>query len=191
MTLGEFRVPGDDGTHFNRPTDIAFLANGDFFVSDGYNNTRVAKFNAAGEFLLDWGEPGNGPASSIRCTASPSMRRTESMWPTGQTRVFRSSIPRAHTSTSGPISRIRTTFTCRGISTCGSVTAARTRSEVRSQRPAAVLLGNVRNATRRDVGSASVQRPTTKATSTSPTFTSVACRSTHQNPAPMPTGSLG
>lgn len=61
MTLGEFRVPGDDGNHFNRPTDIAFLANGDFFVSDGYNNTRVAKFNAAGEFLLDWGEPGNGP----------------------------------------------------------------------------------------------------------------------------------
>lgn len=60
MTLGEFRVPGDDENHFNRPTDIAFLANGDFFISDGYRNTRVAKFNADGEFLLDWGEPGTG-----------------------------------------------------------------------------------------------------------------------------------
>ena len=60
MTLGEFRVPGDDENHFNRPTDIAFLANGDFFISDGYRNTRVAKFNADGDFLLDWGEPGTG-----------------------------------------------------------------------------------------------------------------------------------
>ncbi len=62
MTLGEFRVPGDDENHFNRPTDIAFVANGDFFVSDGYRNTRVAKFNSDGEFLLDWGEPGTGPS---------------------------------------------------------------------------------------------------------------------------------
>ena len=60
MTLGEFRVPGNDRTHFNRPTDIAFMANGDFFVSDGYNNTRVAKFNARGEYLLEWGGAGTG-----------------------------------------------------------------------------------------------------------------------------------
>jgi len=60
MTLGEFRVPGNDESHFNRPTDIAFLPNGDFFVSDGYGNSRVVKFNADGEFLLTWGEPGTG-----------------------------------------------------------------------------------------------------------------------------------
>jgi peptidylamidoglycolate lyase len=60
MSLGEFRVPGNDETHFNRPTDIAFLPNGDFFVSDGYVNTRVVKFNADGRYLLDWGEPGTG-----------------------------------------------------------------------------------------------------------------------------------
>jgi len=62
MTLGEFRVPGDDPAHFNRPTDIAFLPNGDFFISDGYRNTRVVKFNKDGEYLLEWGEPGNGPS---------------------------------------------------------------------------------------------------------------------------------
>jgi peptidylamidoglycolate lyase len=60
MTLGEFRVPGNDESHFNRPTDIAFLPNGDFFISDGYGNTRVVKFNAEGEFLLTWGEAGTG-----------------------------------------------------------------------------------------------------------------------------------
>jgi peptidylamidoglycolate lyase len=58
MTLGEFRVPGNDQTHFNRPTDVAWLPNGDFFVSDGYNNTRVVKFNAEGQYLLEWGQPG-------------------------------------------------------------------------------------------------------------------------------------
>ena len=62
MTLGEFRVPGEDEGHFNRPTDITFLPNGDFFVSDGYGNSRVVKFNADGEFLLAWGEPGSGPS---------------------------------------------------------------------------------------------------------------------------------
>jgi peptidylamidoglycolate lyase len=62
MTLGEFRVSGDDEAHFNRPTDIAFLPNGDFFISDGYGNTRVVKFNSAGEYLLEWGEPGTGPS---------------------------------------------------------------------------------------------------------------------------------
>lgn len=61
LRLGEFRVPGNDPTHFNRPTDIAFLPNGDFYVSDGYVNTRVVKFNKDGKYLLEWGKPGKGP----------------------------------------------------------------------------------------------------------------------------------
>ena len=59
MTLGEFRVPGDDETHFARVTDIAWLPDGTFFISDGYTNTRVMKFNADGEFVMQWGERGN------------------------------------------------------------------------------------------------------------------------------------
>ena len=62
MTLGEHRVPGNDRTHFNRPTDIAWLPNGDFFVSDGYGNTRVVKFSKDGRYLLEWGKPGTGPS---------------------------------------------------------------------------------------------------------------------------------
>jgi hypothetical protein len=63
MTLGEFRVPGenDDPSRFNRPTDIAFLSNGDFVVSDGYVNTRVIKFDRNGAYLMHWGTPGTGP----------------------------------------------------------------------------------------------------------------------------------
>jgi hypothetical protein len=61
MSLGEFRVPGNDQTHFARPTDIAWLPDGTFFVSDGYTNTRVVKFDKDGRFLMTWGEKGNPP----------------------------------------------------------------------------------------------------------------------------------
>ena len=61
MSLGEFKVPGNDEKHFNRPTDIAWLPDGTFFVSDGYENTRVVKFDKNGKFLMTWGKPGNEP----------------------------------------------------------------------------------------------------------------------------------
>ncbi len=61
LTLGERGVPGKDAARFNRPTDIAVLPDGSFYVSDGYRNTRVIKFTAAGRFDFQWGEPGTGP----------------------------------------------------------------------------------------------------------------------------------
>jgi peptidylamidoglycolate lyase len=61
MTLGEKGVPGLDAKHFNRPTDVAIAPNGDFYVSDGYGNSRVAKFSADGKFLFDWGTKGDRP----------------------------------------------------------------------------------------------------------------------------------
>ena len=61
MTLGEFGVPGDDERHFARPTDIAWLPDGTFFVSDGYTNTRVVKFDRNGRFLMAWGRKGTPP----------------------------------------------------------------------------------------------------------------------------------
>ena len=59
QTIGTPNVPGADGTHFNRPTFIAWLPEGTFFVADGYNGTRVAKFDASGKFLMDWGKSGD------------------------------------------------------------------------------------------------------------------------------------
>jgi sugar lactone lactonase YvrE len=61
MTLGEKGVQGTDDKHFGRPTDIAWLPDGTFFVSDGYVNTRVVKFAKDGKFLMTWGTKGNGP----------------------------------------------------------------------------------------------------------------------------------
>jgi DNA-binding beta-propeller fold protein YncE len=66
MTLGIKGQAGTDDKTFNRPTDIAFAHvgdnyNGDFYISDGYGNSRVVKFNAQGRYLLSWGKPGNGP----------------------------------------------------------------------------------------------------------------------------------
>lgn len=62
MHLGEKGVPGNDKTHFNQPSDMAFMPNGDFYVTDGYRNTRVVKFSKDGKYLLEWGKPGTGPS---------------------------------------------------------------------------------------------------------------------------------
>ena len=62
MELGVNRMPGNDETHFAQPTDIAFLPDGTFFISDGYTNTRVVKFDKTGKFLTQWGTRGTGPS---------------------------------------------------------------------------------------------------------------------------------
>ena len=61
LTLGERGTPGNDRTHFNLPTDVAVLPDGSFYVSDGYKNTRVIKFTAAGMFEFEWGTKGSAP----------------------------------------------------------------------------------------------------------------------------------
>lgn len=59
MTLGEARVSGNDTEHFNLPTDVAVSADGSFYVSDGYGNSRVIKFSKDGTYLFEWGKFGN------------------------------------------------------------------------------------------------------------------------------------
>ena len=66
LTLGIKGKAGTDEKTFNRPTDIAFARNGDFYVSDGYGNSRVVKFSKEGKYLKTWGKRGTGPASSTR-----------------------------------------------------------------------------------------------------------------------------
>jgi len=46
---------------FDKPTDVAVASNGDVYVSDGYGNSRVARFDANGAFLQEWGEKGREP----------------------------------------------------------------------------------------------------------------------------------
>jgi peptidylamidoglycolate lyase len=61
LTLGERAKPGDDRSHFNLPTVVAVLADGSFYVSDGYKNTRVVKFAADGRYEFEWGGKGDAP----------------------------------------------------------------------------------------------------------------------------------
>jgi DNA-binding beta-propeller fold protein YncE len=56
--LGRRDMPGEGEATFNRPTDVAFAPNGDVFISDGYGNNRVVKFNADGKFVKAWGKKG-------------------------------------------------------------------------------------------------------------------------------------
>jgi sugar lactone lactonase YvrE len=48
-----------NGGYFNGPTDVAWDPDGNIFVSDGYVNSRMAKFDKHGNFLMDWGSLGS------------------------------------------------------------------------------------------------------------------------------------
>ncbi len=55
-------VPGQGiaGDNFNRPTDVAWDAAGNIFVSDAYTNARVVKLDKIGRFIMAWGSKGAG-----------------------------------------------------------------------------------------------------------------------------------
>ncbi|XP_024935487.1 peptidyl-alpha-hydroxyglycine alpha-amidating lyase 1 isoform X2 [Cephus cinctus] len=55
LILGEAFVPGNDNKRFCKPSAVAVRNNGDFFVSDGYCNSRIIKFDKNGERILQWG----------------------------------------------------------------------------------------------------------------------------------------
>ena len=59
QTLGVPNKSGNDETHFDRPTYLAWLPDSTLFVGDGYGNTRVVKFDADGNYLMSWGERGS------------------------------------------------------------------------------------------------------------------------------------
>jgi len=61
LTLGVPDKAGEDETHFNMPTDMAITPAGDVFVSDGYGNRRVVRFDPQGKFVKAWGQYGGGP----------------------------------------------------------------------------------------------------------------------------------
>jgi hypothetical protein len=46
---------------FDRPTDVAWDAQGNIFVADGLGNARVAKFTKDGVFVKSWGQKGAAP----------------------------------------------------------------------------------------------------------------------------------
>ncbi len=58
LTLGVEGEAGTDEKHFFKPTDVAFASNGGIFVTDGYGNARVVRFDKEGKYIGAWGSLG-------------------------------------------------------------------------------------------------------------------------------------
>jgi len=61
MQLGTTNEKGDDATHFNLPSGIAILHNGNIIVTDGYGNNRVVLFDKNGKLIKQVGKGAGGP----------------------------------------------------------------------------------------------------------------------------------
>jgi len=61
MVLGKKGWAEEGDWLFNAPADVAFGRDGTIYVADGYGNSRVVKFDRAGNFLKSWGKYGTGP----------------------------------------------------------------------------------------------------------------------------------
>ncbi|XP_008195286.1 peptidyl-alpha-hydroxyglycine alpha-amidating lyase 2 isoform X2 [Tribolium castaneum] len=51
LTFGQRLTPGSSKNHLCMPTSIAVASEGEVFIADGYCNSRILKFNAAGVLL--------------------------------------------------------------------------------------------------------------------------------------------
>jgi hypothetical protein len=61
MSLGQAGVAGGGENAFNQPSDMLVAPDGSIFVVDGHQsngNNRVVKFDASGDYLMEWGGTG-------------------------------------------------------------------------------------------------------------------------------------
>jgi sugar lactone lactonase YvrE len=63
--LGTEREPGEWGRPFNRPTKAVETADGELYVTDGYGNKHVHRYDANGELVASWGGEGTGPSEFV------------------------------------------------------------------------------------------------------------------------------
>ena len=62
LQLGTTGEKGNDATHFDLPSGIAVLKNGNIVVTDGYGNNRVVLFDKTGKFIKQVAKGAGGPA---------------------------------------------------------------------------------------------------------------------------------
>ncbi|HTB89166.1 MAG TPA: peptidyl-alpha-hydroxyglycine alpha-amidating lyase family protein [Steroidobacteraceae bacterium] len=69
-------LPPVDG-YFRQVTDMTWDSNDNVYISDGYINSRVAKYDKDGNWVGSWGEPGSGPGqfNQVHSIASDSQNR--------------------------------------------------------------------------------------------------------------------
>ena len=70
-------LPAIDGL-FRQPTDVAWDSTGNIYITDGYINSRVAKYDKDGNWVTSWGERGTGPGQPTCRTPSRSTAATTS-----------------------------------------------------------------------------------------------------------------
>ena len=58
---GNYKNVTHGGAPFNRPTRLVTDKEGYLYITDGYHNARVHKFQKDGTLVKSWGEPGDGP----------------------------------------------------------------------------------------------------------------------------------
>ena len=119
-TLGEKNVQGNDGTHFGKPQDVAFLPDGRILIADGLDNHRV--------MILDRDDELPRRVRRLRQRPRPVQRRARDG---GRTRAddLRASIDRATASTSSrppPIPRRSSSSKRSPASRCRSTSSSTT-----------------------------------------------------------------
>jgi hypothetical protein len=88
-------LPAEDGL-FRQPTDVAWDSAGNIYISDGYINSRVAKFDHNGDWVKSWGTKGTEPGQFVLPHAIGLTVITTSTSAIARTIAFRSSTPRAN-----------------------------------------------------------------------------------------------
>jgi DNA-binding beta-propeller fold protein YncE len=61
LQLGTTMEKGNDPTHFDLPSGVAVLRNGNIIVTDGYGNNRVVMFDKTGKFIKQVAKGAGGP----------------------------------------------------------------------------------------------------------------------------------
>jgi len=83
--------PKHEDGRFRQPTDVAWDAAGNAYISDGYINSRIAKVDKNGNWLKSWASAAISPENSIHRIALPPMRKELFMSAIGVTAGFRCS----------------------------------------------------------------------------------------------------
>ncbi|MGD2045791.1 MAG: peptidyl-alpha-hydroxyglycine alpha-amidating lyase family protein [Gemmatimonadota bacterium] len=63
VPMDEMAAAGPGHDFFWQPNDVYVAGNGDIFVGEGHGSgrNRIIKFNSRGEYLMEWGQSGDGP----------------------------------------------------------------------------------------------------------------------------------